>query len=430
MSEDGQGSLARGGALLAVASVLANALGYAFTVVLARAYGPAEYGAFGALLGLGLIGGIPSGALQYVLARRTAAGRLSTGRNERAGLLLSLAVGGTLAVLVVGLSPVAAAFLHLDNPWPAVWLGATLLPYTVSGALLGALLGHERYAAFGLAQVLMAAARFGAAIAAGLGGLSVSGTLAALAGATTVASGLLWWLTGPGSWRRTGRVDPRGLVGDLARSCSAIAGIVVLSSLDLLLARHYLPGAVSGTYALASLFAKAALWGAQFVPTVVFPRLSAGGHRRRLLVRAALVTAAVGAGCVLVAWVAGGAIVRTVAGAEAGYRAAAALAVPFAVLGTLWALVQLALLAAVAAGDPRPGRLLWVAVTVEAAVVALGPHRSPGAILAACLLTTGLLVVGGIVLDLRGAPAASARIPATGRADRIGRAPAPAAPID
>jgi hypothetical protein len=94
-------------------------------------------------------------------------------------------------------------------------------------------------------------------------------------------------------------------------------------------------------------------------------------------------------------------VVRAIAGDDPGYAAAVDLAVPFAVLGTLWALVQLALLAAVAGGDPRPGRLLWVVVAVEALIVTVGPHGSPAAILAVGLVCTSVLAVAATLLVLR-----------------------------
>jgi O-antigen/teichoic acid export membrane protein len=390
-------SLARAGVLLGVATVAANALGYGLTVLLTRSYGPAEYGALGALLGVGLIGGIPGGALQYVLARRTAAADLPAGANERAGLRLSLLVGVTLGLAVVLLSPVADVFFHLDSPWPALWLGVMLVPYSVQGALLGALLGHERYAAFAAGQVLAAGARFAAGVATAVLSLSVSGAMAALTIGTLAAAVALWWLSGPASWRLPGR--PRDLLVDLARACSAIAGVIVLSNVDLLLARHFLSAQDSGAYALASLFGKACLWGAQFVPALVFPRLARDGSGRGLLVRSAVAAAAVGAAGIVAAAVFAGPVVRVVAGDDPGYDQAVALAVPFAVLGTLWALVQLAVLAAVAAGDPRPGRLLWAVVAVEALAITVGPHDSPAAILATCLAcTTALAVLAGLLV--------------------------------
>lgn len=399
MAQRGGTSLARAGVLLGVASVLSNALGYGLTVLLTRSFGPAEYGALGALLGVGLIGGIPAGALTYVLARRTAAAELPTGANERAGLRLSITVGAVVGGLVIVLAPVADAFFHLGSPWPAFWLGVMLLPYSVQGALLGGLLGHERYTAFAAGQLLTALARFAAGVVTALLALSVAGAMAALAVGTFAAAAGLWWMCGPASWSVPGR--SRDLLADLARACSAIAGVIVLSNVDLLLARHFLSREESGAYALAALFGKACLWGAQFVPALVFPRLARDGSGRGLLLRSAAAAAGVGAAGILVASVAAGPVVRVIAGDDPGYAEAVNLAVPFAILGTLWALVQLALLAAVAAGDPRPGRLLWVVVAVEALVIAVGPHDSPAGILAVSLVCTGVLAVAATLLVLR-----------------------------
>ena len=399
MAQRGGTSLARAGVLLGVASVLSNALGYGLTVLLTRSFGPAEYGALGALLGVGLIGGIPAGALTYVLARRTAAAELPAGANERAGLRLSITVGAVVGGLVIVLAPVADAFFHLGSPWPALWLGVMLLPYSVQGALLGGLLGHERYAAFAAGQLLTALARFAAGVVTALLALSVAGAMAALAVGTFAAAAGLWWMCGPASWSVPGR--SRDLLADLARACSAIAGVIVLSNVDLLLARHFLSREESGAYALAALFGKACLWGAQFVPALVFPRLARDGSGRGLLLRSAAAAAGVGAAGILVASVAAGPVVRVIAGDDPGYAEAVNLAVPFAILGTLWALVQLALLAAVAAGDPRPGRLLWVVVAVEALVIAVGPHDSPAGILAVSLVCTSVLAVAATLLVLR-----------------------------
>jgi len=399
MAQHGGTSLARAGVLLGIATVLSNALGYGLTVLLTRSYGPAEYGALGALLGVGLIAGIPAGALQYVLARRTAAAGLPSGANERAGLRLSITVGLVLGGLVIVLSPVADAFFHLGSPWPAVWLGVMLLPYSVQGALLGGLLGHERYATFAVGQVITAVARFAAGVVTALLTLSVAGAMAALAVGTVAAAAALWWLSGPASWNVPGR--SQDLLPDLGRACSAIAGVIVLSNVDVLLARHFLSREDSGAYALASLFGKACLWSAQFVPALVFPRLARDGSGRGLLLRSAAAAAGVGAAGILAAAVAAGPVVRAIAGDNPGYDEAVNLAVPFAVLGTLWALVQLALLAAVAAGDPRPGWLLWAVVTVEVLVIGVGPHDSPAAILAVCLVCTTVLVVAASLLVLR-----------------------------
>src|SRR5829696_7499323 len=205
--------------MLGVAAALANGLGYALTVLFTRSFSPAEYGALGALLGVGLIGGIPAGGMQYVLARRTAAHRLPAGTNERSGLLLALAVGGGLGGLTVALSPLADAFFHLDSVWPAVWLGVMLVPFVTTGALLGGLLGHEQYGRFAAGQVIAAVARFLAGVVTAALGLSVSGAMAALAAGTVLAALVVWQLSGTASWRRAGD-GWRRLMPDLWRSSS------------------------------------------------------------------------------------------------------------------------------------------------------------------------------------------------------------------
>jgi hypothetical protein len=75
------GSLARGGALLGVASVLANALGYGLTVVFARAFGPAEYGAATCDVSVGSVllveaNPAPAQSLREVALFESLAGRL------------------------------------------------------------------------------------------------------------------------------------------------------------------------------------------------------------------------------------------------------------------------------------------------------------------------------------------------------------------
>jgi O-antigen/teichoic acid export membrane protein len=396
---DPAGSLARGGVVLAVAAVVSNLVAYLFTVVLTRSFDPAAYGALGSLLGAGLVGVVPSTAMQYVVARRTAVGRLGRAENDQAGLRLAAWVGAGVFGVAVLLSPAAGPFLHLGDPWPVVWLGAALLPQTVQGALLGGLLGHERYVAFGGIQVLTAVLRLAGALVGVQLGLSVAGVLTAMAVANGLSCAAAWWLSGPASWRRGG-ARQADLLGDLLRSCSAMAGVVVLSNVDVLLARHYLPRVDSGAYALASLFAKACLWGAQFVPMLVFPRLARHAGRGLMLRSVAAVTAVGGAG-ILVTVLAGAPLVHLVTGSKPEYEPVIGLTPGFAALGAMWALVQLALLAAVARGDPRPGRMLWALVVVEAAVIAVGPHRTIGQLLAVSAAVAAILMLCTVLLDLR-----------------------------
>src|SRR5262249_19635010 len=68
---------------VAAASLLASALSLVLTMVLARALGAEDYGALAALTSAFLILSVPGAALQLIVAREAAAGRLGAGAGLR-----------------------------------------------------------------------------------------------------------------------------------------------------------------------------------------------------------------------------------------------------------------------------------------------------------------------------------------------------------
>lgn len=416
------------GVILGVASGIATALGYLFTAVLARSFTASDYGALVALLGAGLIGTIPAAGFQYVVARRTVALGLPPGRNDGSSLRLSGSAGIGLLAIGAAVTVPARSWLHLDGAQPMLALAVSLVPLTLAGAFQGALLGHRRFAALGAMYVASALTRLAAGVATALAGWGVTGAFWALAGAAVLSTGFGWLLTGMRSWAPAG-TGTATLAREILQACSTVAGILVLTNTDVLLARHYLDAETSGAYGVASLFAKAMLWGSQFVVQAAYPALAAMQGRRRLLVRTLAATAGLGLLGIAGTALAGRPLVRLATGS--GYGLGTGTLVAFAVLGVVWALTQVLLLAAVAVGDRRPSRLLWGLIVAEAAVVAAGPHNSPGEILAVC--TVGVLLFGGLIAALewsaRGA-GPPAPVPVSAADPTPPAAPLSAAPSD
>ena len=89
------------------------------------------------------------------------------------------------------------------------------------------------------------------------------------AGATVLLCGLhrpvRWLPAGPPPWR------------ELLGAGAVTAGVLVLTNVDLLMARALLEPAAAGAYAVGSLFAKAAFWAPNFIAVLVFPRLARDG---------------------------------------------------------------------------------------------------------------------------------------------------------
>ncbi len=421
-------SLARAGLMVAPAMAVANGLNYAFNLVMLRLLEPAAYGALGALLAVILIGTVPGLALQAVVARHTA---LRAGDRRAVAELWSrtlVAVSWVslgLGLAVAAAAPALAAFLHLGSIVPALWLAANILPLPLVSALQGMLQGVQRFGALAAALLLNAGARLAVGVGLVAAGHGVDGALAASVAGSVLAVLLPLTLLRP---MLAGRGVPSGapvggravlsgaprlapataaLGREVGAAALAFLGLLLLTNMDLLLARHYLAAEPSGLYAAGAVVAKIAYWAPQFVATIVFPRLATeAAARRRLLARAAAAIAALGVALMVVVAAAPELAVTLPFGAA--YRDVGPDLPLFAALGTALALVQLLLFSAIAAGDRKVHRLIGATVVVEVAVIALGPHHSVTGIVGAALAAVTALLGACWVLERRRQPVEAA----------------------
>jgi O-antigen/teichoic acid export membrane protein len=427
-------SLPRAGLVVAPSMAVANGLNYAFNLVMLRLLEPAAYGALGALLAVILIGTVPGLALQAVVARHTA---LRAGDRRAVAELWSrtlLAVSWVslgLGLAVAAAAPALSTFLHLGSVVPALWLAANVLPLPLVSALQGMLQGVQRFGALVVSLLLNAAARLAVGVGLVAAGHGVNGALAASVAGSLLAIAVPLVLlrpvlagaragerpvpstAAPAGRLGPGDAAPAGLPGlapstaalgrEVGAAALAFLGLLLLTNVDLLLARHYLAPEASGLYAAGAVVAKIAYWAPQFVATIVFPRLATeAAARRRLLARAAAVVA--GLGLALMAAVAAAPGLAVALPFGAAYRAVGPDLPLFAALGTALALVQLLLFSGIAAGDRKVHRLLGATVAVEVAAIALGPHHSVTGVVGAALAAVGALLAAGWVLERRRTP--------------------------
>lgn len=409
------------GGLLFAGTFLGALLGYAFFVVLGRSMTPDDLGAVGSLINLSTILTVPGLGLQLVTARgvasQSAPAHGRSGGPVDGGLLVgALLVGGVPALLLAVTAPLVAPLLHLPSVAPLVVLALSAVPMTVAFAALGVLQGAERFAALGLSALLVGVAKIASAVAASALGQGVLGVIgwyavgwvvvAVVAGALAVRgagrggageddAGPDGSMTAPSRWAAGIARARAGLVGSMPT-----AGLLVLSSLDLILARHHLSRDGSGVYTMGALFEKVAFWGPQFIATMYYPRMARPAERRAAVRAAVGVTAAVGVLGVLVAAVAGDLLTSFVGGrayvGELGHQAWV-----FTALGVALALVQVLVYADLADHRHGVGALVWVAVAVTVGAVALW-HGSVAAVVATVLVCVlGLLLVAGTVVARR-----------------------------
>jgi O-antigen/teichoic acid export membrane protein len=390
-------SLARAGAVVAVAMGAGNVANYAFHVLMARRLGPSAYGSLGALLGLSLIVSVPAMALQISIARHTALLRAAgTDRTElwggffRVTVVLGLATAATAAVA----SPLLVTFLHLDGTAAALWMAASIAPLPAVAGMAGMLQGEERFVAMSTVLLVPIAVKVVLALVLVGIGYGVSGALAAAAAGAAAGAGAGMVVVRPPV---TGRFDP-GVRSDLVKVLAAGLALFLLSNLDLLLARHYLGRRSSGLYAAGALVAKVAFWGPQFVTAVVFPRLTDSAERRRLLGRALAVVAA----CCIVGVVALAVAARPFLGSVFGsdYEGLGTTLWVFGALGTALALVQVVMFSAISAGDARMALAMWLTVVVEACLIVVF-HRSIAQVAGVALGSVAVLLVVGLAVEQR-----------------------------
>jgi O-antigen/teichoic acid export membrane protein len=215
----GQESLVRSGAVLAITTGAGNVLAYVTTVVLSRALGPAAYGAVAALVGLALIASVPALALQLVAARSVVSALSRDGRGGLAPLtrhLLALGagVGVAVAAVCVAASAVLAQVLHLGSPLAVVATAVAVALITVTAVLQGMLQGEERFGALGTVVLVGWTSRLVAAVACVAADVGVTGVMSGMAAATAAQLGVAIALHAAGtqrarlevSGRRVGRI--------------------------------------------------------------------------------------------------------------------------------------------------------------------------------------------------------------------------------
>jgi O-antigen/teichoic acid export membrane protein len=385
---------------------VANLLAYVLSLAAARLLVPEEYGLLVALLAVVIVASVPALALQAVVAVRVV--RAEPGERDRVAAQsvgLGLAVGAGLVVAGVAAAPLLERFLRLPGPAAALWLAASIGPITVLGALQGIAQGRQEFGR--LAAVLVGWS--GGRLAGGVVGLvltrDAAGGIAGTAAGAAAGALVGWLLVG-----RPGAARGGWPVRELVAAGQALAGLYVLTNLDPVLARHYLPAAEAGLYGAGAVLAKAAFYLPQAVVLVAFPRLAAAPRPGRTLWLALGLLGGLGLGLTAVTRLLGGLAVTAVGGAA--YRELAAHAWLFVAAGSAFVLVQLLLYAQLATARQRGTLAVWAAVAVEVALVVTVAHGSLPAVVGAAL-GTGLAAVTAGVLWAARAARRTAQLPAS-----------------
>ncbi|MFW0783101.1 polysaccharide biosynthesis protein [Gordonia sp. CPCC 206044] len=388
MAEQTRGALAGALGWVAAGSMVANVCAYLIHLTASRWWlSTAEYGELAVGLSAMLVLGVAALALQAVIARavvqRTGTGRIRT---------VTIQTVAVVAVLVVVGTPIMAwATSTGPDTAGAALLTAPLL--TLVGAGQGVLQGRGQFRLLAWVLAVVGVLRTAPVMVALAMGAGPAGALLAGVLGTGVAALVVGWAV-----RATRVDDPRPQesaldLGDVVRASGVQLVLVVAASIDLLLSRSVLSPDDAGIYALGAIATKVAFWLPQAVGVVFYPRLADPATSGRSLRHAVGVVAAIGVVLTIGAGVAGPLVPIVV---RPDYEPLVPLLWLFAYTGATLAVLQVALLSAIARRATAVSSVTWAVVVVEAVVivtvvqsiVALAVTAAVSATVAAAVTTT------------------------------------------
>ncbi len=361
--------------------MVANVCAYFVHLPASRWLSPDQYGEFAVLLQATLVLGVPALAIQAVTAREVVAGR-STRSLVRLGVATAVAVAVLAAIAV----------------WPFMTIAhtgllATAAAFTVAPLLVlisvgqGILQGHQHFRALAWVIGLVGVARtMPPLVALALGGQAASALVATMVGAVA-AVGLVVTqvrsLIVDGDDGRFARLSARSVM----HASQVQLVLVTATSVDLLLSRVVLKRERLRRLRPRHRRGEGRLLAAAGCRLVVFPRLADAQRSASALRGAVLVLLGLSA-LTSVGAAIGGPLVPIVIGDD--YRPVAGLLWLFAIGGGAMAVLQVALLAAIARHRTRVAAIPWAVLVVEVVVILTSAHSVVGlaTIAAACAVVS------------------------------------------
>ncbi|WP_068274617.1 polysaccharide biosynthesis protein [Aldersonia kunmingensis] len=346
--------------LVTAGTMVANVAAYVLHVPASRWLGLDGYSEFASLLGLQLLLAVPGLALQTVVARDVVRGE-SSGRVRA----LQIRCAAIVAVVAIVLVPVVVEVLHVGVGAAAAALVTAPVVVLLSGEQ-GLLQGEQRFTALAFVIALAGVARVVPAVAVLAAGGGSAAALVGVACGFTVAAFIAHFVAGTQSAAVPGKEVSDTGVAAVLRASQVQLVLIALISVDLLLSRVVLSPDDASIYALGAVATKAAFWLPAAVGVVLYPRManpqqSAAASRLTLMVLAGLAVLTVG-GAALVAQ-----LVPVIVG-EA-YAPVEGILWAFAADGAFLAILQGALLAAIAGERTWLSVVAWAALAAEAALI-------------------------------------------------------------
>lgn len=286
-------TLISGSALLLAAAALFNLINYAFVLLMGKRLTTVEFGTLALMSNLLVLTLVPSGALAGTLARyisyfdRTKRLKQQAWLRHRLfKLALILSLGS--ALVFAGASVPLQHFFRLSSPAPFLWFLPAFAGVVLLASLSAVLQGYRLFTALAALFVFQGLTKLGFAFVSTSLGFGLPAALTSYTVSIALTSIVAWRLLP--SIPRVKSLAQRSqmrLKTDTMRyfkfAFLSSLGLVMLFTLDVLLAKHLLDPEAAGRYALLSLFGKVIMLSSTAIASVTLPMIAhAIGIKRNL----------------------------------------------------------------------------------------------------------------------------------------------------
>jgi len=393
-------TLAKGSAFVFVGMMVSNVGAYLYHLLLGRTLGPSGYGELSSLISLLYIFGVPTAVLQTILVKyfsiykaKEELGQAKTLYVKITKILISILF--VTVIVLLFFSPLIANFLHLSNWRALIWVFLLLILSTLSSINGSVTQGFQLF--IWVAVLSSAGAMFKLGISIPFSYYGVEATMIAAVIAALVFYILYFFpirfLFSAKSQHIT--LHKKDFLSYGIPTFLSLLSMTSLYSIDVVLARHYLPTFDAGIYASVAVLGKVIFYASSAIATVLFPILAERHAKKEK------VTTIVGLAVVLVSAVSLGVticyiffptiVTHLLFGPS--YDAAASYLGIFGVFISCYSIVNIFMMALLALEKMRVWILTSIAALVQIGLIVCF-HQTISGIIAINIGVTGALLIG------------------------------------
>lgn len=270
--------LVKGSLVLFILISIFNLFNYVFHFSMARLLGPADYGVLAVLMSIAYVFGIPSETIQTVISRYTSNFNLKKKFGKikdlfYRGVKRGLQVAFVLFILFLIFAYFISDFLNI-NYWLVSITGLLIFVSFIVPVARGVLQGRKKFSGLGINMVSESVLKVVIAVSLVLLGWKVYGAIFAVISGILLSFFLSFLFMREVLSSKREESNAKGIYTYSFPVFIAISSIVLMYSLDIILAKRFFPAEVAGQYAFVSMIGKAIFFGSYAIGKAMFPLTS------------------------------------------------------------------------------------------------------------------------------------------------------------